>query len=118
MVLAIELAPSVGIALACRALGVARAGFYRRQNHQSRRVPQRNETLRQERSMTPNAATFLTCSTRPSSWIGHPHRSTPHCWIKAFITVPQEQCIESCMTTSKCESVEINCNIRSITSQN
>jgi putative transposase len=31
MVLAIELAPSVGIALACRALGVARAGFYRRQ---------------------------------------------------------------------------------------
>ena len=32
MVLAIELAPSVGIALACRALGVSRAGFYRRQN--------------------------------------------------------------------------------------
>ena len=31
MVLAIELAPSVGIALACRALGVSRAGFYRRQ---------------------------------------------------------------------------------------
>jgi putative transposase len=31
MAVAIELAPSVGIALACRALGVSRAGFYRRQ---------------------------------------------------------------------------------------
>lgn len=31
MVVAIELSPSVGIAVACRALGVSRAGFYRRQ---------------------------------------------------------------------------------------
>ncbi len=32
MVVATELAPNVGTAVACRALGVSRAGFYRRQN--------------------------------------------------------------------------------------
>ena len=100
------LASQVGVAPACRALGVPRASFYRRQ----RPAPGHQQPVLRPPGpcVRPNARTSSTCSPARASSTGHRPRSSRRCSMKAGICAPSARCTGSWPRTSRCESGAIS----------
>ena len=100
------LASQVGVAPACRALGVPRASFYRRQ----RPAPGISSPVLRPPGpcVRPNARTSSTCSPARASSTGHRPRSSRRCSMKASICAPSARCTGSWPRTSRCESGAIS----------
>ena len=100
------LASQVGVAPACRALGVPRASFYRRQRpapgHQQPRPTPARALCASER------AHVLDVLASPRFVDGHRPRSSRRCSMKASICAPSARCTGSWPRTSRCESGAIS----------
>lgn len=81
----IELAPQVGVRAACKAVGAAQAGYYRR--HRQSPPPPRPEPIPHRARHQPRA------SATPSS-----RRSSTSCTVTGFLTWPRPKCGRFCST--------------------
>ena len=99
------LASQVGVAPACRALGVSRATFYRRHKatpgHQQPRPTPARALCESEREHVLNVPPPLASST------ARPPRSSPRCSMKANTCARSARCIGSWPRISRCESGEL-----------
>ena len=104
------LASQVGVAPACRALGVSRATFYRRHKatpgHQQPRPTPARALCESEREHV-LARARLPSLRRPQ----RPPRSSPRCSMKANICARSARCIGSWPRINRCESGAISSNI-------
>ena len=101
------LASQVGVAPACRALGVPRASFYRRQ----RPAPGASAAPSYARpgpACVRTRARPRSCSPARASSTGHRPRSSRRCSMKAGICAPSARCTGSWPRTSRCESGAIS----------
>ena len=95
------LAPTVGLAPACRALGVARASVYRHRKSLVPKAPFVAPTVAVCVGATGTHAGVGHAPRRSVSWTEPLRRCTPPCWRRGGICVRSARCIGCCTTPTK-----------------
>ena len=107
---ATELPIGPGVAPACRALGVSRATFYRRQRPVSEHQQPRPTPAR--RCVKPSVSTSSMCSPPPALLTAHRATWWQRFSMRASTYALSARCIECWLPVRRCESVVINVSIR------